>query len=137
MKGGAGMTRRWIGVTVVLGSIALAVTLHAPPGEGQPAAGPQGNNLDAEVTRVKKELRAIQDQPIPREAKVQQQRALIERESAGARARIRALQADLSKSTKESKESTEAQDSARDHKKAAQENLQKFLDILHSMNPQL
>jgi septal ring factor EnvC (AmiA/AmiB activator) len=123
-------------------AIAMVVTLLPLPGEAQPAARPPASSLDAEVARVKKELRAIQDQPIAHEAKVQQQRALIERESASARAKIRALQADLSKesstdTSKETKESKEAQDAARERKKAALDNLQKLLDILRSMNPQI
>ena len=133
------MTHALVGALV----IAVVVVLLPLPGEAQPAARPPASSLDAEVARMKNELRAIQDQPIAREAKVQQQRVLIERESASARARMRALQADLSKSsnddtsTKETKESKEAQDSARDRKKAALDNLQKFLDILRSMNPQI
>lgn len=117
-------------------AIALVVTLHPLPGRAQPATGLQTSSLDAEVARVKKALRAIQDQPIGYEAKVQQQRALIERESASARAKLRALQLDLSQQSKAgaSKENTEAQESARDRKKAAMDNLQKFLDILRSMN---
>ena len=124
-------------------AMAVVVVMLLPlQGEAQPVARPPASSLDAEVARVKKELRAIQDQPIAPEAKVQQQRALIERESASARARMRALQADLSKSSnvdtsKETKESKEAQDSARDRKKAALDNIQKLLDILRSMNPQI
>ena len=52
---------------------------------------------------------------------------------------MRVLQADLSKNSSggTSKESKEALESARDRKKAAMDNLQKFLDILRSMNPQI
>lgn len=131
-------------IHALLGALAIVVTvtLSSLTSEAQPAAGLQPFNVDAEAARVKKELRAIQDQPITHEAKVQQQRALIERESASARARMRVLQADLSKdksagSSKETKESKETQDAARDRKKAAMDNIQKFLDILRSMNPQI
>ena len=130
------------GLRLVFAMVVVVVMLLPLQGEAQPAARRPASSLDAEVARVKKELRAIQDQPIAPEAKVQQQRALIERESASARARMRALQADLSKSSnvdtsKETKESKEAQDSARDRKKAALDNIQKLLDILRSMNPQI
>ena len=156
--------RRWLRATMALGSLTLALApawaqpqpvqpgpqIQRPPQQPsqqqqprlpQATQPPAGFHLDAEVARVKRELRAIQDQPIAQEVKVQRQRALIERETASARAQVQALQVDLASSkagiSKESKESKDAQESSRDRKKAAMDNIQKFLDILRSMNPQI
>ena len=131
-------------------AIALVVALHPLPSEAQPVrrqvrADPpklQTNNIDVEVARVKKLMRDIQDQPIARDAKVQQQRALIEREMARARAQMREIRESDSISkgagtSKETQETKESQASARDRRKTALDNLQKFLDILRSMNPQI
>jgi septal ring factor EnvC (AmiA/AmiB activator) len=129
-------------------AIALAGTVHPLPSESEAfmrqvrADSPklQTNNIDFEVARVKKLMREIQDQPIARDAKIQKQRALIESEMARARAQMREIQESDSKGTgtsKETKETKEDQASARDRRKAAMDNLQKFLDILRSMNPQI
>jgi hypothetical protein len=131
-------------------AIVLAGTLHPLPSESvvvmrQVRADPpklQTNNIDFEVARVKKLMRDIQDQPIARDAKIQKQRALIESEMARARAQMREIQESDSKTpgagaSKETKDTKESQASARDRRKAAMDNLQKLLDILRSMNPQI
>jgi hypothetical protein len=131
-------------------AIALAGTLHPMPSESEAfmrqvrADSPklQTNNIDFEVARVKKLMREIQDQPITRDAKIQKQQALIESEMARARAQMREIQDGASKTagsdtSKETKETKESQAGARDRRKAAMDNLQKFLDILRSMNPQI
>jgi hypothetical protein len=128
-------------------AIALAGTLHPLPAESEAAVRQvradspklQTNNIDFEVARVKKLMREIQDQPIARDARIQKQRALIESEMARARAQMREIQesGSIDKSAATSQESKEASARARDRRKAAMDNLQKFLDILRSMNPQI
>ena len=128
-------------------AIALTATLHPLSGESEAVMGQvrsdspklQTNNIDFEVARVKKLMREIQDQPIARDAKIQKQRALIESEMARARAQMRQIQESDStnKSAGTSQDSKDASAGARDRRKAAMDNLQKFLDILRSMNPQI
>ena len=126
----------------LLAALAIALVVTRTPTGQLPAQSTklQTNNIDLEVARVRKQLREIQDQPIAHEAKIQQQRALIERESARVRAQMREIQVSGSKDIGSSKGDQQSKDqaaSARDRRKASLENLQKLLDILHSMSPQL
>ena len=84
-------------------------------------------NVDLEVARVKMQLHEIQGLPIAREQKIQKQRALLDRENVRAKEQMREIQAD-------SKDSYEA---GRDRKKAGMDAVQKFMDIIRSMNPQI
>lgn len=99
-----------------------ALQLHAGSPKFQPI------NVDLEVARVKKQLHEIHALPVAREQKIQKQRALLDREIAHAKEQIREIQASDSK---------EALEASRDRKKAGMDALQKFLDIIRSMNPQI
>jgi hypothetical protein len=94
------------------------------------AASPklQPINVDLEVARVKKQMHEIQALPLAREQKIQRQRALLDREIVHAKEQMHEVQASDSK---------ESMDAARDRKKAGMDALQKFLDIIRSMNPQI
>ena len=89
------------------------------------ASPSQPINVDLEVARVKKQMREIQALPIARDQKIQKQRALLDGEIVRAKENMREIQAS------DSKDSSEA---GRDRRKAGMDALQKFLDIIRSMN---
>jgi len=97
------------------------------------AAPSKIDNIDLEVTRIRKEISQIQQSTVSRETKIQKQRALIESEMKRALEQLRELEADGKKSAANKAES----ESPRDHQKTARDNLNKFLDILRSMNPKV
>jgi hypothetical protein len=138
-------------------AIALVVTVTPTRQLQAQSTKLQTDNIDFEVARVRKQLRDIQEQPIAHDVKIQQQRALIERESARARAQMREIELSIAKndsfsdskkggtgtskdirSRDTSPRDTSSRDtSSRDRRKAAMDNIQKFLDIIRSMNPSL
>ncbi|MEY2520950.1 MAG: hypothetical protein QOF24_2709 [Verrucomicrobiota bacterium] len=97
-----------------------ALQLHAESPKFQPI------NVDFEVARVKQQLHEIQALPIARDQKIQKQRALLDREIVRAKEQTREIQASDSKEA-----------AGRDRKKAGLDSIQKFLDIIRSMNPQI
>jgi hypothetical protein len=119
------------------------------------AAPPQllVSTVDQDVKRVQDQLRQIQAQQASRESRNQQMRALIDREIAVTQQKM-ALQDVLTKQASNSRaanmmqarqtaseraaaQSDASYKAAADNRKAARDNLQKFLDILHSMNPDI
>jgi hypothetical protein len=84
--------------------------------------------LDHQLARVKTQMSEIQASTLPREEKIKKQRALLDSEVVRAKEQMREIQAD-------SKDSKESKDASRDRRKASLDNLQKFLDIVRSMNP--
>jgi Skp family chaperone for outer membrane proteins len=106
-----------------LATVCTALSLHAAPPANQPI------NVDSEVARVKKQLQEIRTSSATKEVKLQKQRALLDREIANTNAKMR---------DEQTKKGGPKEDSAaRDRRKAGVDNLQKLLDILRSMNPQL
>ena len=105
--------------------IVAAMPMSAAP----PAV--QTLNVDSEVARVKRQLQEIRSLPDTKEIKLQKQKTLLDREIAGAKAKLR--DADTKGAGKQETETA----AARDRRRAARDSIQKFLDILRSMNPQI
>jgi hypothetical protein len=135
------LTRLSLAATITTAFLLNAVSVYADPKAApRPSASPfvlkekdaspklQPINVDLEVARVKRQMRAIQAMPIPRDQKIQKQQELLDNEIVHANEQMR------EKQTSDSKESTEA---ARDRRKSGMDAIQKFIDIIHSMNPQI
>ena len=102
------------------------------------AATGRVQSAEVEVARIKKQLQEIQGQGGTRTAKVQKQRELIEREIARASAELRELQQEQKKeSASDSDEAKKSAAAARNRRDAAIANVQKLLEILRGMNPQI
>ena len=114
--------------------------IAALPLIGATSSRPQ--SVDLEVTRVKSRLQEIQSSGGSSATRTQKQRALIDGEIARASAQLRELEADVKKESKASASGTTensraATQAARERRKQAIDNLQKFLEILRSMKAQL
>lgn len=83
------------------------------------------DNIDFEVARVKEQIRQIQQSSIPHDSKIARERAVLDTEITRAKTQMREIQSSSPKDVY----------SPRDRRKAGLDSLQKFLDIVRSMNP--
>jgi len=81
-----------------------------------------------DIERLKGQLQAIRNSSMSNDRKSQMQRRLADRKQAELEAQMHAIEAGASKDTSAA---------ARDRRKAAMDNIQKLLDVVRSMNPQI
>jgi hypothetical protein len=89
---------------------------------------PDKHQIDADVARVKQQMQDIQKSSTPKDRKIEMQRSLLQREIARGEALKREIQGGASQDNSAP---------ARDRRKASLDYIQKFLDIVRSMNPQI
>jgi hypothetical protein len=86
------------------------------------------NRIDRDIAPVKAQMQRIQQSSIRSDRKIEMQRTLIDRKITKVKEQMREIQASASK---------DPSPSGRDRRKAGLDNLQKTLDILRGMNPQI
>lgn len=89
---------------------------------------PQPMNVGLEIARVKKQLQEIRALPISKDSKIHEQRALLDREIANAKAKLRDIQTRPAEKTTSDK---------KDHAQHMRDAIVDFLQKLSSINPQL